>query len=175
MKKYHKNKGFTLIELLVVIAVIGVLSGVVMQSLNSARTKSRNAVRLENADTITKAFQLAITGANNNQLPSSGGNLVCLGTPGTCWTGYPVAPAAVNTVLSSGLAGGKIPLDSFFQTGTQGDAFLYNSNIPSATPPGAYIYWRMEEGFGASCGRGTQYALPAPPFLCMLHLGPGTP
>ncbi|NCU28847.1 MAG: prepilin-type N-terminal cleavage/methylation domain-containing protein, partial [Candidatus Moranbacteria bacterium] len=32
----NKNKGFTLIELLVVIAIIGILSSVVLASLNSA-------------------------------------------------------------------------------------------------------------------------------------------
>lgn len=36
----NKNRGFTLIELLVVIAIIGLLSGVVMASLNIARGKS---------------------------------------------------------------------------------------------------------------------------------------
>lgn len=57
MNNKHRN-GFTLIELLVVIAIIGILSSVVVTSLNSAREKARDAARLSDIRQIQIALEL---------------------------------------------------------------------------------------------------------------------
>ncbi len=56
--KLQTKRGFTLIELLVVIAIIGMLSSVVLASLNSAREKSRDARRLADLKSIQTALEL---------------------------------------------------------------------------------------------------------------------
>lgn len=52
------RRGFTLIELLVVIAIIGILSAVVLASLNTARNKGADAAVKSNLQTIQTQAEL---------------------------------------------------------------------------------------------------------------------
>lgn len=58
------SKGFTLIELLIVIAIIGILSGVVLTSLNSSRAKARDARIKTSVKHIRTTLELGFNGSN---------------------------------------------------------------------------------------------------------------
>lgn len=69
------RQGFTLIELLVVIAIIGILSSVVLASLNSARIKARDAKRIADAKQVRTALDMYYND-NDQQYPATLAELV---------------------------------------------------------------------------------------------------
>ena len=73
------SKGFTLIELLVVIAIIGVLSAVVLASLNTARSKGNDAGVKANLATV--GTQAVLYFSDNNSYGTFDN-----GTPGIAGT-----------------------------------------------------------------------------------------
>ncbi len=60
------KKGFTLIELLVVIAIIGILASVVLASLNSARTKGKDASAKTSITSVRAQSEIFYNGSVGN-------------------------------------------------------------------------------------------------------------
>ena len=58
MKTTNKTKGFTLIELLVVISIIGILVGLSIFGLQSARESSRNSSRKADIEMIRSGIEI---------------------------------------------------------------------------------------------------------------------
>ncbi len=64
---YQYKRGFTLIELLMVIAIIGILSAIVLASLNGARGNANDARRISDIRQIQYALEVYYT--QNNRYP----------------------------------------------------------------------------------------------------------
>jgi len=95
------KKGFTLIELLVVIAIIGILSSVVLASLNTARGKGADAAIKSNLNNVRAQAELFYDTANNytGVCAASGSNVIGPGvTAANTASGVVLA---VSTVLAT--------------------------------------------------------------------------
>jgi prepilin-type N-terminal cleavage/methylation domain-containing protein len=164
-----EGRGFTLIELLVVVAIIGVLSSVVLASLNSTRVKARNTSRVELVLQYQRALELAYS--VNGSYPMVGVTPVCLGaySNNTCNNGAFSTSATLDAAISPHIQLTAPPSEGNPST----DRFLYSACIPGENGycpwftntgrplPDYYIHWYME-GTNQSCRPGLVYT---PAFL----------
>jgi len=97
----NTKRGFTLIELLVVIAIIGILSSVVLASLNSARQKSRDARRVSDIKQLQLALELYFDA--NGSYPTATDGLAVLASTYIATVPTPPSGTAATSYFYAGL------------------------------------------------------------------------
>ncbi|HVS79850.1 MAG TPA: prepilin-type N-terminal cleavage/methylation domain-containing protein [Candidatus Paceibacterota bacterium] len=94
--------GFTLIELLVVIAIIGILSAVVLASLNSARAKGADAAVKSDLSSIRAQAELYYD-TNNNYAGATFARRTCDTVTGTnMFVSDPIVKNAIDNARGAG-------------------------------------------------------------------------
>lgn len=165
---FTSSRGFTLIELLVVIAIIGLLSGVILAPIQSARKKARDAQRVSQLTNLRTALLLYFD--DNGQYPIAtptvnGWRSQCINWGG--YTNSTIIPGLVPNYLprmpTDALKSNPSPSDGsgtycylYLSDGVSYKVLLHNTTETLTPPvgfqdpvrPGASGMWAIGEGAG---------------------------
>lgn len=133
------KRGFTLIELLVVIAIIGLLSSVVLASMNTARQKARDAARISDIRQIQTAIEMYAS--DNGHYPITTAGKWTAFDPGGVYHANTISSpdaATINDALKPYISGVHDPIN---QTGDGG--YLYNGKSDGRSY--CVLIWRTPE------------------------------
>lgn len=147
-----RERGFTLIELLVVISIIGLLSSVVLASLNTARAKANNTRRIADLQQLRTALELYYSSNGSYPIQAS-----WRGTTPQCYStgadGNTAIPGLVPNYISSMPKDPKPVLPSYcylyMSNGVDYKVLAYSTVEGAAVAPGA-PYARYPTGCGGS-------------------------